>query len=222
MTVSLVTNRASSATAKWAGFGLAASTFERRHSYHPHTNAGSLRNASAVANTAGSKRSHKPVKASRNVGMPLSAETPAPVNTTTWEASRKRYPWNSIMTSSYLRNRANHSANVRSIILAGCRVNASFPHFSHRSHQSPGPRASLSGATVFFQPHLPQTNVKGLGLMGMSLLLCYARFTPQAARPAEFPPCAVAVPHEPFPLAAPILARDFPRHANSREFDAPA
>ena len=85
----------------------------------------------------------------------------------------------------YLRNRANHSANVRSSIVAGCRVNASRPQRSHRSHQSPGPRASLSGATVFFQPHLSQTNVKGLGLTGMSLLLCRAF--------AEFdvPPCSL-------------------------------
>ena len=85
----------------------------------------------------------------------------------------------------YLRNRANHSANVRSSIVAGCRVNASLPQRSHRSHQSPGPRASLSGATVFFQPHLSQTNVKGLGLTGMSLLLCRAF--------AEFdvPPCSL-------------------------------
>ena len=73
----------SSAIARWAEFGLAASTIARRHSYHPHTNAGSMRKALAVAKAAGANNAHKPFKASQNVGVPLSAETPAPVNTTT-------------------------------------------------------------------------------------------------------------------------------------------
>lgn len=51
--------------------------------YHPQHRLGSARNASGVASCAGSNRSHSPLSASRNVGMPLSADAPAPVKTTT-------------------------------------------------------------------------------------------------------------------------------------------
>ena len=45
--------------------------------------AGSILNASLIASWAGSKRSQRPVSASLNVGLPLSADAPAPVKTTT-------------------------------------------------------------------------------------------------------------------------------------------
>jgi hypothetical protein len=47
---------------------------------------GLRRNASGVASFFGSNCAHKPVWASRNVGTPDSAETPAPVNTATLRA----------------------------------------------------------------------------------------------------------------------------------------
>ena len=82
-TVSLGTCCAKAAMARWAGLGCARNTFMRRHSYHPQTSSSSLRKASGVARSVASKRSHRPVSASRKVGIPLSAETPAPVKTTT-------------------------------------------------------------------------------------------------------------------------------------------
>ena len=57
-------------------------------SYQRVTSSGSRANASGVARSAGSNFDHKPVSASRNVGTPLSAETPAPVNTAMWSAER--------------------------------------------------------------------------------------------------------------------------------------
>ena len=68
--------------ARCAAFGSAARTRPRRHSYHSHTSAGSRANASGVASSSARKLRHNP-PSPRNVGMPLSAETPAPVKTTT-------------------------------------------------------------------------------------------------------------------------------------------
>ena len=82
-TVSRGTCRASSAMAWCAGLGSERSTFMRRHSYQPQTSSLSLRKASGVARSWASKRSHRPVSASRKVGILLSAETPAPVKITT-------------------------------------------------------------------------------------------------------------------------------------------
>src|SRR5690606_4666138 len=106
--VSFGTRSASAAMARCAGLGCACSTFMRRHSYQPHTSAGSRRNASGVARSAGSKRSHSPVSASRKVGMPLSADTPAPVKTTTWRALRKESSKASVIGMAHLGNRAGH------------------------------------------------------------------------------------------------------------------
>src|ERR1043165_674505 len=72
----------SAATARCAAFGSAARTRPRRISYHSHTMAGSRANASGVASSSARKLRHNP-PSPRNVGMPLSAETPAPVKTTT-------------------------------------------------------------------------------------------------------------------------------------------
>src|ERR1051325_4594431 len=72
----------SAAMARCAAFGSAARTRPRRHSYHSHTSAGSRANACGVAKSSARKLRHKP-PSPRNVGMPLSAETPAPVKTTT-------------------------------------------------------------------------------------------------------------------------------------------
>lgn len=69
------------------------------------------------------------------------------------------------------RSRASHSATARSITSAGRWLNASLPHLGQRANQSPGPNASLRGATVFFQPHSSHTKVKGLGLIGIAALL---------------------------------------------------
>src|SRR5690606_25632765 len=66
-----------------AGLGETCASRARRHSYQPHTSSGSARKASGVARRWGSKRAQSPVWASRKVAIPLSAETPAPVNTTT-------------------------------------------------------------------------------------------------------------------------------------------
>ena len=73
--------RASHAIASCAGFGFAARTMARRMAYQLQTIAGRAANASGVASSSGWNRDHQPVSASRNVGMPLSAETPAPVST---------------------------------------------------------------------------------------------------------------------------------------------
>ena len=73
---------ASAATSRCAAFGIAAVTIAARQRYQPQTSAGSARNAASVARRSASKRAHSPVSASRNVGMPLSAERPAPLSTT--------------------------------------------------------------------------------------------------------------------------------------------
>ncbi len=69
-----------SASARWAGFGLALNTSSILHLYHSHTSFGSLLNASGVASSSGLNLLHSP-SGPRNVGTPLSAETPAPVST---------------------------------------------------------------------------------------------------------------------------------------------
>jgi hypothetical protein len=46
-----------------------------RVGYQPQTSSGSLTKAAAVARSAASTRSYRPVRASGKVGMPLSAET---------------------------------------------------------------------------------------------------------------------------------------------------
>jgi len=79
---------AGQATARCPALGCAASTSPRRHSYQPHTNAGSRSNAYGVASSAASNCSHRPVCLSRKVGIPLSADTPAPVRTVTRVAAR--------------------------------------------------------------------------------------------------------------------------------------
>ena len=48
-----------------------------------HTNFGFARKAAGVASSSGSYFDHNPVRASRKVGTPLSAEIPAPVSTVT-------------------------------------------------------------------------------------------------------------------------------------------
>lgn len=73
----------SRASARCAGFGFAAAHFSRRQSYQRVTVSGSRANASGVASWLGSYLAQSPSIASRNVGIPLSAETPAPVSTTT-------------------------------------------------------------------------------------------------------------------------------------------
>src|SRR5690606_23966820 len=76
------------AIARCAAFGCALSTAARRSAYQRQTGAGSARNPASVASVSGSKRAHRPVSASRKVGIPLSADTPAPVKTTTCAALR--------------------------------------------------------------------------------------------------------------------------------------
>lgn len=60
-----------------------------RHSYQPQHKPGSARNASAVASFDASKFSQRPVSVSLKVGIPLSADAPAPVKTTTCLAARR-------------------------------------------------------------------------------------------------------------------------------------
>ena len=72
--------RLQSASTRCAAFGSHAAIFCRRHAYHSHTSLGSRPKASAVASVSGRKFFHRP-SASRNVGTPLAAETPAPVRT---------------------------------------------------------------------------------------------------------------------------------------------
>ena len=54
--------------------------------------------------------------------------------------------------------------------LASRFLNAWLPHLGHCSNLSPGLSASLNGATVFFQPHLSHTKVKGFGGNGIVVL----------------------------------------------------
>ena len=79
------------AIARCPALGSAFRTNARRHSYQPHTKGGSRSNASSVASSAASNFSHNPVCLSRNVGIPLSADTPAPVKTTTRVAARRAW-----------------------------------------------------------------------------------------------------------------------------------
>lgn len=74
--------RSQRANSTCAGFGCASATRRRRCSYHSQTVRGSRANASGVARSSGRYDFHHP-PAERNVGIPLSAETPAPVRTTT-------------------------------------------------------------------------------------------------------------------------------------------
>src|SRR5437899_1913426 len=84
------TMRSSRARAKWPGFGFTAETRSRRHAYHSQTSFGLRRNASGVANCSGEYFAQRPVRASRKVGTPLSAEIPAPVRTAIRFADRRR------------------------------------------------------------------------------------------------------------------------------------
>src|SRR5882724_1174903 len=79
-----------STRARWAGLGWAEATSLRRQSYHSQTRRGLLRKARGVASSSGLNLAHRPVWASRKVGTPLSAETPAPVRTTTDFARARR------------------------------------------------------------------------------------------------------------------------------------
>lgn len=91
-----------------------------------------------------------------------------------------------VTTSTHKRrSRASHSATVRSITSAGRWLNASLPHLGQRANQSPGPNASLRGATVFFQPHSSHTKVKGLGLIGIAALLNIYTWSFPSARSAS-------------------------------------
>ena len=81
MTATLAT-RAQSASARCPAFGSTERTRRARHWYHAHTSAGSAAHACGVASDSASNRSQSPVCASRNVGTPLSADIPAPVDTT--------------------------------------------------------------------------------------------------------------------------------------------
>ena len=81
------TPRSMSAMATCAGLGCACAARSRRTAYQSHTSFGLRSNAEGVASSRGSKCAHNPVCASRNVGTPDSAETPAPVSTATSRAS---------------------------------------------------------------------------------------------------------------------------------------
>src|SRR5258707_977756 len=76
----LPARRSICARAECPGLGAACAISPRRQSYHSHTNLGSRANASGVARSSARKLPHKP-PFPRNVGMPLSAEMPAPVST---------------------------------------------------------------------------------------------------------------------------------------------
>ena len=81
--------------------------------------------------------------------------------------------------SSQNRRRATNSASAPSSHPAVRIFSALFPHFGHCSNHSPGLNASLCGATVFVQPHVSHSKVKGLGLIGISTLLgTYANSLP--------------------------------------------
>src|SRR6266851_3595065 len=69
------------ASAKWPGFGLAESATPPRSLATLQYEAGSARKLSIEDTLTGSYFVHRP-PAPRNVGMPLSAETPAPVSAT--------------------------------------------------------------------------------------------------------------------------------------------
>src|SRR5262249_56211589 len=62
-----------------------------RHSDQSHTSSGFGRNGWGVASSSGRKRAQSPLCASRKVGIPLSAEIPAPVNATTRRVFRSRW-----------------------------------------------------------------------------------------------------------------------------------
>src|SRR5258708_24488769 len=91
MSVNCETWFAMAVIARWAGLGGALRPAARLHSYQPHTNAGSRSKAYGVASSAASNFSQRPVCLSRKVGIPLSAETPAPVRTATRVAARSAF-----------------------------------------------------------------------------------------------------------------------------------
>ena len=84
--------RAIRAKARCPALGWACLARRRRAQYHCQTRRGRRRNPAADPNSSGSKRAHRPVWASRKVGMPDSALMPAPVRqVTTWASwSRAR------------------------------------------------------------------------------------------------------------------------------------
>ena len=78
------------ASAMCPGFGRACSTMRKRMRYQSVTSAGSRANASGVARSSARKLRHSAAAPLRNVGMPLSAEIPAPVNAAARRARDKR------------------------------------------------------------------------------------------------------------------------------------
>ena len=76
-----------SARARCPGFGCALWMICRRQSYHSQTKRGSRAKASGDASFSGEKFRQSPF-GPRNVGIPLSAEMPAPVKATICAASR--------------------------------------------------------------------------------------------------------------------------------------
>src|SRR5690625_7846127 len=70
--------------------GLAFCARCARHKYHAHMGSGSRCHASSEAISCGFTLSHSPVRASRNVSRPESADIPAPVKKCTWERSEER------------------------------------------------------------------------------------------------------------------------------------
>src|SRR5690625_1808971 len=74
------------ASVRCAALGWACRTRCRRHSYQPQTSSGWRSKASGVASSIGSYCAHNPVRSSRKVGTPLSAETPAPLKKTIFSA----------------------------------------------------------------------------------------------------------------------------------------
>jgi hypothetical protein len=87
--VKLGTRRSISASAKWPALGCASAITLRRQSYHSHTNFGSRAKPCGVANSSARYVRHTP-PGPRNVGMPLSADMPAPVSTATDFAARNQ------------------------------------------------------------------------------------------------------------------------------------
>ncbi len=82
MSVNSLTLLSISAIAKWAGFGFSGAMIFLLQSYHSHTSLGCSLNASGVASSSALKFLQMP-SLPLNVGTPLSAEIPAPVNTVT-------------------------------------------------------------------------------------------------------------------------------------------
>ncbi len=126
----------------------------RRMAYQSQTRLGLRANAAGVASSIGSNFAQRPVCASRNVGTPDSAETPAPVSTATKRADRSAETSSTGGDAALIRE-LSHACHARSLARATRVLHSISPPHRAPTSMSGNTFGTLYCVTSFGESHGP-------------------------------------------------------------------